>query len=283
MHRISTDGIGVVGVVYHSKGITWLEQQSFTLAQKAAKFEQVLIDRHDRHGMTAGCLLPRFGATASPCVNRDDDNNGLWSSLVVVAEYMRYGVTGDPEAKSTASRFFSGMVLLNNVTGKKGLMARSACSPADIKAGICSGAKSWIHDKEKWYNSTNPAYKGWLWKGDTSSDESTGHIFALAATATLSPDVWERSLATELLQNIVSGVVNNNFELIDVTGNATTWGKWTPSLVQKMPGRSSSSSSFPWEIGRQRGEGVLRRHVCIGRGGILWVSSRDVATVSVSS
>ena len=59
--------------------------------------------------------------------------------------------------------------------------------------------------------------------GDTSSDESTGHVFALAATANLSPDPSERALATELLHNIVAGIVENNFELIDVTGNATTW------------------------------------------------------------
>ena len=66
-------------------GITWLEQKDYTLAQKAAEFEQVLVTRHDRHGMTSGCELPRFGATASTCISRDDDNNGLWTALVVVA------------------------------------------------------------------------------------------------------------------------------------------------------------------------------------------------------
>ena len=49
---------------------------------------------------------------------------------------MRYAVTGDPEAKRTASRFFSGIALLNNVTGKKGLMARSCCSPEDVTASM---------------------------------------------------------------------------------------------------------------------------------------------------
>lgn len=45
---------------------------------------------------------------------------GLWTSLLVVAEYMRYHVTGDEAALASASRYFSGLALLNNITGKPG-------------------------------------------------------------------------------------------------------------------------------------------------------------------
>ena len=56
----------------------------------------------------------------------------------MVAEYLRYVVTGDKDALRTGTRFFEGMVLLNEVTGKKGLMARSACAP-DEKGKTCAG------------------------------------------------------------------------------------------------------------------------------------------------
>ena len=44
----------------------------------------------------------------------------------------------------------------------------------------------WMHDNEVWHNSTAKGYEGWTWKGDTSSDETDGHMFAFAVVAALS-------------------------------------------------------------------------------------------------
>ena len=128
VHLMAAVGDGVV--VATEAGVTWIEQQEWTLARKAETYEAILTARHDRHGMTAECQMKAFGVLDG-CTGHDSDNNGLWTSLVVVAEYMRYAVTGDPEARATASRFLGGMVLLNEITGKRGLMARSACSPTE--------------------------------------------------------------------------------------------------------------------------------------------------------
>jgi hypothetical protein len=216
-------------VVVAQDGLTFLEQHKFTLEQKAQHFEAMLSERHNRLGLTSGCQMPRYG-DVSTCISHDDDNNGLWSSLVTVAEYMGFLVTNNKERLARASSFFNGLVLLNEVTGKPGLMARSACSPTEVKLQTCMKG-SWIHDKEIWYNSTNPAYRGYTWKGDTSSDESTGHIFGLAAVAHLSPIEEEKAKASELLNDIVTGIVRNNFQLIDITNKPTTWGKWDPMHV----------------------------------------------------
>ena len=125
------DLIGDTIVVVAQEGITYLEQRKWTLEMKASTYEDILTQRHDRLGMTSGCNLKEYG-DVSICVATDDDNNGLWTSLVVVAEYMRYAVTKDPEALKTASRFFNGIVLLNEVTGVDGLMGRSCCSPEEV-------------------------------------------------------------------------------------------------------------------------------------------------------
>ena len=137
-------------VVVSDGGISWLVQEEWTLAQKAARcaavrpaphrsppstalpppplsplhalprgrYEAILTARHDRHGMTSGCDAAAFGAVEQSCVRPDEDNNGLWTSLVVVAEYLRHAVTAEPEALTAASRFFSGIVLLNQITGQ---------------------------------------------------------------------------------------------------------------------------------------------------------------------
>ena len=230
------DHVGDTIVIVAEDGITFLEQRKWTLEMKASVYEKILNERHDRLGMTSGCNFKNFGDT-SVCIESDDDNNGLWTSLVVVAEYMRYAVTKDPEALLTASKFFNGIVLLNEVTGTTGLMGRSCCSPDEWEKKTC-GYHTWIHDKEHWHNSTNPNYQGYRWKGDTSSDEVTGHVFALSTVAHLSPNVTEQNLAKKLLNNIVMQIVNNNFNLIDVTGQPTTWGRWGPEMVNNFRGFS---------------------------------------------
>lgn len=111
-------------------GVVWFEQQQWTLARKAAMMQTKLV-RHDRHALVAGCGLPSFGNTSTTLCT-DDDNNGLWTSLVAASEYFRYAVTKDPAAAASARHFLGGMSLLHDVTGIPGLYARSACAPEDV-------------------------------------------------------------------------------------------------------------------------------------------------------
>ena len=211
-----------------------MDQQEWTLEQKALYLEQeVLLPRHSRLGLTSECRLLEYGNPAAGCIQGDSDNNGLWTAIVVVAAYFRYATTSSPSAASTASRFLGGLELLNAVTGRRGLMARSCCDPASWNNHSC-GYETWIHDKTRpWYNSTatDPRLRGYRWKGDTSSDETTGHVFALAVAASLSPAPEERARARRLLVDFVRGVVESGFDLIDVTGEPTTWGRWDPATV----------------------------------------------------
>jgi hypothetical protein len=217
-------------VVVTEGGISWIAHEEWTLAQKAAHYQAVLSSRHDRHGMTAECQLISFGAPDAGCISTDNDNNGLWTSLVVAAEYFRYRVTGDTEALSSGSRFFSGLVLLHRVTGKRGMVARSACDPQE-KGKTCAGNGTWIHDRTRWLNSSARGYSGWVWKSDTSSDETTGHVFALQLVASLSPNATERAMAASLLVDLVGGICTHGYRLIDVDGQPTTWGRWDPAEI----------------------------------------------------
>ena len=60
--------------------------------------------------------------------------------MIVAAEYLRYGLTTTKTSANTnelvsvnpvATELFRGQSLLHNVTGLKGLCARSACGPTD--------------------------------------------------------------------------------------------------------------------------------------------------------
>ncbi len=210
-----------LAVLAGPSGVAVLEAQKWTLARKAAHYEATLVARHNRwnRGLVGDCSLPGFGGALAQCHQHDDDNNGLWTSLVVGALALKHNLTRAPANDSLAEHFYNGMILLNNVTGIPGLMARSAVRPGEA------------HGSDGTWHPVNaarvPEYAGWTWKGDTSSDEVTGHVFAhTLMAALLDSDVAKRILSTTVLR-----LVRNKFDLIDVTGLPTLWGRWGPDTL----------------------------------------------------
>ena len=61
---------------------------------------EVVQARHNRHGLSGDCSLSSF-ANISSCANHPNDNNGLWTSLVVAAEAFRYLLTGEEVSSRT--------------------------------------------------------------------------------------------------------------------------------------------------------------------------------------
>ena len=109
-------------------------------------------------------------------------------------------------------------------------MARSTVSPGEAHSGT--------HDVETWRNSTTAGYEQWLWKGDTSSDEVVGHMFAYPIIAEHVPDDGNgtsasatRSAARRLQLSTAGYIASNGFNLVDTNGNVTTWGRWSPADV----------------------------------------------------
>ena len=87
---------------------------------------------YGRAGLVSGCNLVGFGNSAD-CVNGDDDNNGLWTSLVVAAEVFHYVATNDPAAADLAWHYYDGMRLLNRITGiRVGAVSGRGIPPARV-------------------------------------------------------------------------------------------------------------------------------------------------------
>lgn len=105
-------------------GLSLFHFESMTLADKAARFQQQVYPYHDRFGLTASCSLRKFGDLSSYEL-RDSENDGLWTSMYLASQALRYAVTQDPDAKANANKALSALELLNNVTGVTGLFARS--------------------------------------------------------------------------------------------------------------------------------------------------------------
>jgi len=202
------------------KGISQIQQVEMKLSQKAAAFEERIRLRHDRYGLVSGSRLITPG-DLSTSQTGTDDNDGLWTSIYLAAECYRYAVTKDPEAKKNAIKAFEAMERLETVTGIPGFPARSL-----VAANENTG------EGGEWHLSAD---KKWKWKGDTSSDEMVGHMFAYPLFYDLVAEGEMKVRVKNLVHRIMNHIVDNNFQLIDLDGKPTRWAVWAPDSINVSP------------------------------------------------
>ncbi len=195
-----------------TKGVSKIEYRSMTLQDKADYFQRDVQKYHNRLNFISDAVLREPGdvSTSYPV---DRDNDGLWTSMYIAAECYRYGVTGDPAAKRNARNSLDAMMFLETVTEVPGLFARSY-----TKIGEHRGPGEWNDTPDGRYS----------WKGDTSSDEAVGHFYSYFVYYNICADEKEKELIRDKVGKIAGYIVDNGYELIDVDGEPTTFGRWSP-------------------------------------------------------
>jgi hypothetical protein len=208
-------------------GIAHIELRPMTLEAKADLFEQRIRMRHNRHGLVSPSNLTRAGDLSSNQM-RDDDNDGLWTSIYAAAECFRYAVTHSPDALTNARKSTEAVLFLEEVAGKRGFPARSYIRKGEPMPK--DGQWHWTKDGQ------------YYWKGDTSSDEIVGHMFLYSVATDLLPvaDLKKRIAATTT--RIMDHILDHGYYLIDVTGEPTTWGRWSPEYFKQAVGDSTLNS-----------------------------------------
>jgi hypothetical protein len=197
-------------------GISQIQQVEMTLEQKAEQFEKRIRERHDRYGLVSDSWLITSGDLSSS-KTVTNDNDGLWTSIYLAAECYRYAVTKDPAARQNAIRAYEAMERLEAITGISGFPARSFVS-ADESTG----------QGGEWHATKDGK---WKWKGDTSSDEIVGHMFAYPLFYDLVAEGEYKTRVKNLVSRIMNHIVDNNFQLIDLDGKPTRWGVWNPDSL----------------------------------------------------
>lgn len=210
-----------------STGVSHIELRPMTMAAKAALFEDRVRKRHDRHGLVSPSTL-RVPGDLSTNQLRDDDNDGLWTSMYAAAECFRYAVTKSPEALANAKKSTEAVLFLEEVAGKRGFPARSYIHKDEPMPR--DGQWHWTNDGE------------YYWKGDTSSDEIVGHFFLYAVATDLLPDAALKEKIAATTRRIMNHILDHGYYLIDVTGKPTTWGRWSPQYFRDAPADSPLNS-----------------------------------------
>jgi hypothetical protein len=210
-------------------GVSRIELRPYTLAEKAAYFEDRLARRHMRDGFVDDCVMPSPGEL-SLCRPEPSDNDGLWTAIDVAAECFRYAATGSTGALSRARNSLDVMLRLESVTGIPGFPARAIAAPGEA-----------LDPGGEWH----PAADGRFWKGDTSSDELVGHFFADWVAYNLlppgpapgdAPGADLRDRAAKEAARIAERLVDHGFRLVGPGERMTRWGNYTPQYFDTPEG-----------------------------------------------
>lgn len=214
-------------LILTSSGLSHIDFNKITLADKAKHFERLTRKRHIRYGFNSKFQMSETGDFSTGTLV-DQDNDGLWTSMYLAGEIFRYAVTSSEDALENCYESFQAIERLETITPLYGFPARSFERSGYQKA-----------DKQRW----RPVGDGqWDWKATTSSDEIVGHFFASALFAEVIPDRRWRQRAIKHMERIMDHIITNDWYLIDFDGKPTRWGRWHPEYINQ----------FPSEVGDRR-------------------------------
>ncbi|MBN1345482.1 MAG: regulator [Phycisphaerae bacterium] len=226
-------------------GVSAIRQSKTSLADKAEHYLDVCMARHVREpGLVEKCWLEKPGdlSTWKP---QDDDNDGQYTSMYLAMESFRYAATKDPAALANARKAFEALRFLQTVTGTPGFVARTVIPAAWTRM---ADPNKKLTDRELAVERVrDPRYKyvpvrwrpsadgKWLWKGDTSSDEITGHFYGYLMYYDLAADETERRRVADHVRRVMDGLIDAGYVLKDLDGKHTRWAVWSPEKLNGDP------------------------------------------------
>ncbi|MBI3851692.1 MAG: hypothetical protein HY298_15665 [Verrucomicrobia bacterium] len=213
-------------------GLGIIRYEPYTLLKKAAYFERELNEwGFKRLGFIH---LLYWAGDGDGWLREISDNDGGHTAHYLAAMTFKYAATGDEKARQEAVEAFKAMVWLDDITPKPGFIARAIWSVKGDKGQRSTRGSGGL--PAKWYPTSDGL---WFWKGDTSSDEVNGHMYAVSLFHDLAAKGPEKERAARHIANISSHIIDNGWVLRDMDGKPTRWGRWDPEYLQRPYGFES--------------------------------------------
>lgn len=228
-----------------AKGVSSIAERQMTLADKADYYAKIVRTRHIRPpGLIGPAMLKTPGDLRDYFV-MDTDNDGEHTGYYCATESYRYAVTKDKSAYDNAREAFLALEQLNLVTGTKHFIARTMIPINSLPQNDVNRTFSPEQQAEERANDLRfkaveerwlPSKDGkWLWKRDTSSDEVSGHLFGAYVFYRIAATEADKKIVAAYMDRLVGGLVDNDFDLIDIDGKPTRWGIFSPKRLNDDP------------------------------------------------
>ncbi|GMW00218.1 MAG: hypothetical protein AMXMBFR84_13560 [Candidatus Hydrogenedentota bacterium] len=220
---VSADGKSVFAKT--DKGIGRIDFVLRTMYDKAEAIQQRFEERHRRLGMPSPAQYK--DATLQEWTHGPQPSDGLWTGYHVAAMSMAYSVTKEERYREAAKKGMDALYLLQNVTGIKGLVARSV-----IEIGEPYTAEA--EKQENWHKTADGKY---MWRDDVSSDQIDGHYlgFYTYYEHIAKHDPEEKSKLAAQIRQVTDYIVDNGYTIPDWDGERTQWGWYDPHRLNNEP------------------------------------------------
>jgi hypothetical protein len=205
-------------------GLAIIRYEPYTLLKKAAFFQSEM----DAWGFKRLGFVHKlyWAGDKEGWLREISDNDGGNTAHYLAALCFQYAATGNEQARQEAVEAFNAMAWLEEITPKRGFIARAIWSVNGDKGERSTRGSGGL--PAKWY----PTKDGlWLWKGDTSSDEVNAHIYAVSVFHDLAAKGPEKDRARRHIARIASHIIENGWVLRDMDGQPTRWGRWDPEYL----------------------------------------------------
>ncbi len=210
-------------------GLGILEFHPYTLAKKADYYEHYL----EAWGQKRLGLVHKleWDESLKEFVREAGDNDGGYSSYYLAAQSYRFAVTGSSEARREATNTFQGLRWLERMTGIPGFPARSVWAKGEKGHKSTGGSGGY---PAEWHDTADGKFE---WKGDTSSDELCGHFYAFTIFLEHAAQGEELEQAKDHLARVAGHLIDHQWQLMDLDGKPTRWGRWDPDYFLTDEGR----------------------------------------------
>ena len=222
-------------LIFTDKGLGQICFKQMTLEDKAMFYERQVRQHQIRYGINSN-VTRLEDHDLSTAQNGVADSDNLWTGMYLGSQLFRYLVTGSEEAKRNCYEAFEAMERLHEINGIPGLFGRSF-----ERRGYQEFRKEYrFYVENYWYEGYNNTISWrhaddaeWDWRASASSDQTVGQIFSLILIAEyIDDDSWKKR-AIDLLDGLMTYIVQNDFCLIDYNGKPTLWGRWHPEYVNR--------------------------------------------------
>jgi hypothetical protein len=218
--------VGLIFLLFNSASLVSAVRSAVTdsspLHEKAAYFQRDLLDKHWLDGLYVS-IVPAAppGTQLTHTVHQPGNviHAGVWTGRYLAGVGYHYAVTRDPWVRKHGGEILRALRILQEVTGKPGLLAR----------GYVKGhgpVEDWERagqDSPEWHQGRGQ-YGDYRWYGDVSVDNFNAVLYGYAVYFDLAADTAQRRLIADDVERLMTHLLDNHCRIIDLDGEVTRWG-----------------------------------------------------------
>jgi hypothetical protein len=192
------------------------------LHDKAVYLQRDLLEKHWLDGLYVSIVPARPTGTRLPHTVDQPGNvihAGVWTGRYLAGVGYQFAATQDPVIRQHGGEILQALRILQEVTGKPGLLARGY-----VKGhGPVEGWERDGQDSPEWHQGQGK-YADYRWHGDVSVDNFNAVLYGYAIYYDLAADPGQRQLISEDVDRLMTHLLENHCRIIDVDGDVTLWG-----------------------------------------------------------